>query len=66
MQKQTQCGEADVIRRVTVRPVREEERGEFDFRLEEQHYLQSAAGRFCKVSGARIWLRLDAFAHCEP
>ena len=42
MQKQTQCGEADVIKRVTVRLVREEERGEFDFRLEDQHYLQSA------------------------
>ncbi len=42
MQKQPQPVEADVIRRVTVRLVREEERGEFDFRLEDQHYLHSA------------------------
>ena len=42
MQQQTQSGEADVLKRVTVRLVREEERGEFDFRLEDQHYLHSA------------------------
>ena len=42
MAKQKQTVEADVLRRVTVRLVREEERGEFDFRLEHQHYLASA------------------------
>jgi len=42
MQQPTQSGEAGVLKRVTVRLVREEERGEFDFRLEDQHYLHSA------------------------
>jgi len=42
MQQPTQSGEADVLKRVTVRLVREEERGEFDFRLEDRHYLHSA------------------------
>ena len=42
MQKQTQAQEPDVLRRVTIRLVREAERGEFDFRLEHQHYLGSA------------------------
>jgi Domain of unknown function (DUF4338)/DDE_Tnp_1-associated/Transposase DDE domain len=42
MQKQTQAQEPDVLKRVTIRLVREEERGEFDFRLEHQHYLGSA------------------------
>jgi hypothetical protein len=36
------AGEQDWLKRVTVRLVREEERGEFDFRLEEDHYLHSA------------------------
>jgi hypothetical protein len=35
-------GEAAVLARVTVRLLREEERGEFDWRLQEQHYLQSS------------------------
>jgi hypothetical protein len=36
------AGEQDWLKRVTLRLVREEERGEFDFRLEEDHYLHSA------------------------
>jgi hypothetical protein len=68
MQKQKQPVEADVIRRVTVRLVREEERGEFDFRLEDRHYLQSArlAGqtlRYVPPSDStffRVISRLDA------
>jgi hypothetical protein len=42
MAKSKQAGEADVLQRVTVRLIREEERTEFDFRLEHQHYLGSA------------------------
>jgi hypothetical protein len=42
MPKQKQSEEADVLRRVTLRLVREEERGEYDFRLESQHYLGNA------------------------
>ncbi len=34
--------EPDVLRRVTIRLVRDEERGEFDYRLAHQHYLASA------------------------
>ena len=34
--------EADFLRRVNVRLVREEERGEFDFRLERDHYLHES------------------------
>ena len=34
--------EEDVLKQVTVRLVREEERAEFDFRLDHQHYLQSS------------------------
>jgi len=42
MVEQTQAQEPDVLRRVKIRSVREDERGEFDFRLEHQHYLGSA------------------------
>jgi hypothetical protein len=42
MQTQKHSGEADLLRRVTVRLVREAERSEFDWRLENQHYLASA------------------------
>jgi hypothetical protein len=35
-------GEASVLGRVEVRPLREEERSEFDWRLQEQHYLASS------------------------
>ena len=34
--------EAHVLRRVQVRELREHERSEFDWRLEEQHYLASS------------------------
>ena len=34
--------EADVLGRVTVRLVREEERSRFDRLLEEEHYLESS------------------------
>ena len=65
MQKQTPCGEADVLKRVTVRLVREEERGEFDFRLEDQHYLHSArlAGQTLRYVAERDgqWLALICF-----
>ena len=65
MQKQTQAQEPDVLRRVTVRLVREEERDEFDFRLEHQHYLGSArlAGQtlryVAELDGA--WVALVCF-----
>jgi len=42
MKDPLQAGEREILQRVTVRLVREEERGEFDFRLEHQHYLESA------------------------
>jgi|HubBroStandDraft_1064217.scaffolds.fasta_scaffold52618_2 hypothetical protein len=42
METQIFAGEEDLLKRVTVRLVREEERGEFDFRLEQDHYLHSA------------------------
>ena len=35
-------GEAGVLRRLRVRELREEERSEFDWRLQEQHYLASS------------------------
>ena len=35
-------GEAGVLRRVQVRELREDERSEFDWRLQEQHYLASS------------------------
>ena len=36
------AGEEDLLKRVTLRLVPEERRGEFDFRLERDHYLHSA------------------------
>lgn len=42
MRKQEYAAESDFLRKVVVRPVREEERGQFDFRLEQDHYLHSA------------------------
>lgn len=42
MQTPPHSGEADILKRVTVRLVKEEERSEFDWRLENQHYLASA------------------------
>ena len=34
--------ERDVLKRVTVRLLREEERGQFDYYLEQGHYLESS------------------------
>src|SRR6267142_7244956 len=42
MQTGQQAGESAVLKRVVVRLVREEERSQFDWRLENQHYLASA------------------------
>lgn len=42
LSKPTPAGEADVLKPVTVRLVGDEERDEFDHRLEHQHYLASA------------------------
>ena len=42
METQKFAGEQDLLRRVNVRLVPEERRGEFDFRLEQDHYLHSA------------------------
>jgi hypothetical protein len=42
MQTPLHAEEGDILRRVTVRLLREEERGQFDYRLENQHYLASA------------------------
>jgi hypothetical protein len=42
MKDQPYAAEPEFLRKVTVRLVREEERGEFDFRLGRDHYLHSA------------------------
>ena len=42
METQTFAGEEDLLKRVKVRLAPEERRGEFDFRLEQDHYLHSA------------------------
>ncbi len=42
MELQPHAGESEVLSKITVRLLREEERGEFDYRLEHQHYLASA------------------------
>ncbi len=42
MERQKFAGEEDLLKRVKVRLVSEERRGEFDFRLEQDHYLHSA------------------------
>jgi hypothetical protein len=42
METQRFAGEQDLLQRIQVRLVREEERGELDFRLEQDHYLHSA------------------------
>src|SRR5580692_3167479 len=42
METQKHAGEEDLLKRVKVRLLREEERGEFDFRTEQDHYLHSA------------------------
>jgi len=43
MEKQFSAADTDFLRRVTVRLLREDERSEFDCRLEREHYLHSAA-----------------------
>jgi hypothetical protein len=43
MKKQFFAADTDFLRKVTVRLLREEERSEFDDRLEREHYLHSAA-----------------------
>ncbi len=43
MEKQFCAAETDFLRKVTVRLLRQEEQGEFDYRLEQEHYLGSAA-----------------------
>jgi hypothetical protein len=59
------AGEQDWLKRVTVRLVREEERGEFDFRLEEDHYLHSAhlSGQTLRyvAEGDGVWVALLCF-----
>ena len=42
METQKFAGEEDLLKRVQVRLVSEERRGEFDFRLEQDHYLHGA------------------------
>jgi len=42
MAKQNYAPETQFLKKVTVRLLREEERGEFDYRLEHQHYLHRA------------------------
>jgi hypothetical protein len=42
MEKQSAAPETEFLRKVTVRLLGEEERGQFDYRLEHQHYLGSA------------------------
>jgi hypothetical protein len=59
------AGEQDWLKRVTLRLVREEERGEFDFRLEEDHYLHSAhlSGQTLRyvAEGDGVWVALLCF-----
>src|SRR5215510_6050406 len=42
MQTSLPAEEGQILKQVKVRLLREEERGEFDYRLETQHYLASA------------------------
>ena len=42
MEKLSYVAETEFLRKTNVRLVREQERGQFDFRLEQEHYLQSA------------------------
>jgi hypothetical protein len=66
MRSQPFAVEAEFLKKVSVRPAREEERGEFDFRLEQDHYLHSAhlSGQtmryVAQVEGA--WLGLLCFS----
>ena len=63
-------GEAGVLRRVQVRELREDERSEFDWRLEEQHYLASSVlvgeslRQVAEADGQ--WVALLAFTAFAP
>lgn len=51
--------ESDVLARVTVRRLRDDELGLINYYLQKEHYLESS-----RLAGE--WLRYVRFAHCGP